>query len=106
VSSITWKSAAWVSGAALAVGGCAAGIVIAAQIGGRADAGHAVKTAAVGPAAAQPLRVVSVSPSGGARDVNGAGRITVTYNQPLPAAAALPVLSPAVAVTVTCVPGA
>jgi peptidoglycan hydrolase-like protein with peptidoglycan-binding domain len=97
VSSITWKSAAWVSGAALAVGGCAAGIVIAAQIGGRADADHTVKTAAVGPAAAQPLRVVSVSPPGGARDVNGAGSITVTYNQPLPAAAALPVLSPAVA---------
>jgi peptidoglycan hydrolase-like protein with peptidoglycan-binding domain len=97
VSSITWKSAAWVSGAAIAVGGCAAGIVIAAQLGGRAHAVPTVKTAATGPAAAAPLRVVSVSPAGGARDVNGAGTITVTYNQPLPAGAALPVLSPAVA---------
>jgi peptidoglycan hydrolase-like protein with peptidoglycan-binding domain len=97
VSSITWKSAALVSGAALAVGGCAAGIVIAAQLGGRPDADHSVAAAAVQPATPQRLRVVSVSPADGARDVNGAGSITVTYNQPLPAATALPALSPAVA---------
>ena len=47
--------------------------------------------------AAPPLRVVSISPASGERDVNGAGNITVTYNQPLPATAPLPTLSPAIA---------
>ena len=46
-----------------------------------------------------PLRVVSVSPADGDRDVDGVRNITVTYNQPLPASAPLPVLSPAIAGT-------
>jgi lipoprotein-anchoring transpeptidase ErfK/SrfK len=44
-----------------------------------------------------PLRLVSVSPADGDRAVDGARTITVTYNQPLPASAPLPVLSPAIA---------
>jgi peptidoglycan hydrolase-like protein with peptidoglycan-binding domain len=48
-------------------------------------------------AGAPPLRVVSVSPAPGATRVNGAVPVTVTYNQPIPADARLPALSPAIA---------
>ena len=61
-------------------------------------AGHP-GNAAAHPAPLPPLRVVSISPADGARDVDGVGNITVTYNQPLPASAPLPVLSPAIAGT-------
>jgi peptidoglycan hydrolase-like protein with peptidoglycan-binding domain len=86
------------AGAALAVGGATAGIVIAVQGSGQAAGGHG-GTATARAAAAQsvPLRVVSVSPAAGGQAVNGAGDITVTYNQPLPATAPLPTLSPAIA---------
>jgi peptidoglycan hydrolase-like protein with peptidoglycan-binding domain len=87
---------AWATGAALAVGGGTAGIVIAAQSGGQPPR----PSAAAGKAHAvvvQPLRLVSVTPAAGGKDVNGATNITVTYNQPLPATAAFPALSPAVA---------
>jgi peptidoglycan hydrolase-like protein with peptidoglycan-binding domain len=93
---------AWAAGTALVVGGCTAGIVIAAQGtggSGSVSPGPGV-TAAAHAAVAKPapaLRVVSISPSSGERDVNGAGNITVTYNQPLPATAPLPTLSPAIA---------
>jgi hypothetical protein len=81
------------AGAALAVGGCTAGIVIAAQ-----GSGQAGGTAPARAAAAQaPLRLVSISPATGGQAVNGAGDITVTYNEPLPATAPLPALSPAIA---------
>ncbi|MFZ0752478.1 MAG: L,D-transpeptidase family protein, partial [Trebonia sp.] len=43
------------------------------------------------------LRLLSVSPAAGSRGVDGADSITVTFNQPLPASAPLPRLSPAVA---------
>jgi peptidoglycan hydrolase-like protein with peptidoglycan-binding domain len=99
VSSLSRKTVAWAAGAALAVGGGTAGIVIAAQGGGQpATGGTAVaQAAAVRPA---PLDLVSVSPvslsqSAGAQAVNGAGTIVVTYNQPIPATAPLPQLSPA-----------
>jgi len=99
VSSLSRKTMVWAAGAALAVGGATAGIVIAAQDSGQPsghpDAGGAVIARAA--AAKPPLRLVSISPAGGDRDVNGAGNITVTYNQPLPAAAPLPTLSPAIA---------
>jgi len=43
------------------------------------------------------LKIVSVSPGPGSTNVNGAGKITVTYNEPLPAGAQLPKLTPAIA---------
>ena len=93
MSSISRKTAAWASGAVLVVGGTTAGIVLATQ-GGQSTSGH---TAGATAAAAKPLRVMSISPASGTTDANGAGTVTVTYNQKLPASAALPVLSPSVA---------
>lgn len=72
------KAMAWTAGATLAVGGGAAGTVVAV------NAAHHT-----------PLRVVSITPAAGTSDVNGANPVTVTYNQPLPADAPLPKLSPA-----------
>ena len=102
LSSLSRKTVAWAAGAVLAVGGGTAGIVIATQGGGQPTAGG---TAAVA-AAAKPLPfdLVSVSPvelsqTAGAQSVNGAGTIVVTYNQPIPASAPLPTLSPATAGT-------
>jgi peptidoglycan hydrolase-like protein with peptidoglycan-binding domain len=93
VISISRKTAAWASAAVLAVGAAAAGVVLATRGSGQpASVRH---TAHAGPP--PPLRVVSISPAGGERDVDGVGNITVTYNQPLPASAPLPVLSPAIA---------
>jgi hypothetical protein len=106
VRSISRKTAAWASGAVIAVAGGTAGIVAATAGGGASAAGgKAASTAATaGPAVARPtplapLRLVSISPASGARAVNGAEPITVSYNRPLPASAALPRLSPAIAGT-------
>jgi peptidoglycan hydrolase-like protein with peptidoglycan-binding domain len=97
VSGLSRKTAAWASGAVIAVGACTAGIVLATT-GGGSPAGHtAAGSPAHAAAARKPLRLVSVSPADGAENVNGAGTVTVTYNQPLPATAPLPVLAPAVA---------
>jgi peptidoglycan hydrolase-like protein with peptidoglycan-binding domain len=97
VSSLSRKTAAWAAGAALAVGGCTAGIVIAVQSSG--PTATAPKAAPVAKVHAKPvpLRVVSVTPASGGKDVDGAADITVTYNQTLPAATPLPTLSPAIA---------
>jgi hypothetical protein len=94
VGSISRKTVAWVSGAALAIAGGTAGVVLAVQ-GGTGGGGQA--TAAAKVAAAPPLRIVSISPANGAQDANGASTITVTYNEKLPGNAPLPTLSPAVA---------
>lgn len=48
---------------------------------------------------ALPLRVMSVSPSAGARDVNGAEPITVVFSAPLASDSPMPKLSPAVSGT-------
>jgi peptidoglycan hydrolase-like protein with peptidoglycan-binding domain len=85
------------SAAVLAVGGCTAGIVLAVQHSGQPASKQ--NNAAAHPAPLPPLRVVSVSPADGSRDIDGVRNITVTYNQPLPASAPLPVLSPAIAGT-------
>jgi lipoprotein-anchoring transpeptidase ErfK/SrfK len=84
------------SGAVIAVGGATAGIVAATTSGGggATHAADAAKHAATKPVA---LRLVSISPQGGATAVNGATGITVTYNKPLPATAAFPTLAPAIA---------
>jgi L,D-transpeptidase catalytic domain len=95
VSSLSRKTVVWAAGAALAIGGCTAGIVVAVNgAGGPRPGGTAAAHAAAKPL---PLRVVSISPVSGERSVNGAGDITVTYNQPLPASAPLPALSPSIA---------
>jgi len=100
VGSLSRKTVAWAAGAALAVGGGTAGIVIAAQGGGQpSDGTAAARTAAVRPA---PFDLVSVSPvsvskTAGTQAVDGAGTIVVTYNQPIPADAPLPKLSPGTA---------
>jgi hypothetical protein len=97
VISISRKTVAWASAAVLVVGGGTAVIVLAAQ--GSGQPGRHPGSAAAHPAALPPLRVVSISPAGGDRDVDGVGNVTVTYNQPLPASAPLPALSPAIAGT-------
>ena len=91
------KTLAWVAGAALVVGGCTAGIVVTVTgASGSGSGGTAAAPAAHVAAQTLPLRVVSISPVSGERSANGAGDITVTYNQPLPASAPLPTLSPSV----------
>ena len=96
MSRIPRKTAAWASGAVLAVGGCAAGIVLAVQGGGQA-AGHTPGGATAAAAPQAPLRLVSISPADGSGDADGAAAITVAYNQPLPASAAWPAVTPAIA---------
>ncbi len=102
VGSLSRKTVAWAAGAALAVGGCTAGIVIAVQGGGRPATGGTAG-AAGGRRAPAPLE-----PRAAARRLDQPGQrraarstaretITVTYNQPLPATAPLPTLSPAIA---------
>ncbi|HEX3515987.1 MAG TPA: L,D-transpeptidase family protein [Trebonia sp.] len=98
MSSLSRKTVAWAAGAALAVGGGTAGIVIAAQGGGQPNKVGAVsQAAALRPAPFDLVSVsaVSLSQAAGAQAVNGAGTIVVTYNQPIPASAPLPTLSPA-----------
>jgi L,D-transpeptidase catalytic domain len=102
VSRQSQKAAAWAAGAALAVGGCTAGIVIAVQGGGtNSPARGGTATARAAAARPVPLALVSVGPASAspAGGVDGAGNIIVTYNQPLPATAPLPKLSPAIAGT-------
>ena len=97
MGSISRKTVAWAAGAALTVGGCTAGIVIAAQGGGTSNSSTSGTSAAHAAAKPVPLRLVSISPASGAQAVDGAGTVTVTYNRPLPASAPLPTLSPAIA---------
>jgi L,D-transpeptidase catalytic domain len=98
VGSLSRKTVAWVAGAALAVGGCTAGIVVAANSGSGSGSGSSGTTPVAHAAAKElPLRVVSISPVSGEQSVNGAADITVTYNQALPASAPLPTLSPSIA---------
>jgi len=103
VRSISRRTAAWASGAVIVVGGTTA-IVVATHGGATAAGGRTAGTAATArPAARKPVpvppRPVSISPASGSLAVNGASDITVTYNEPLPAAAPLPRLSPAIAGT-------
>src|SRR5262245_45255322 len=49
------------------------------------------------PVPARPLTVVSVSPGSGARDVNGASVIRVTFSSALTPQTPLPVLTPKIA---------
>jgi hypothetical protein len=98
VRKISRTTAVWASVAIIAVGGGVAGVVVAtsgshpghpAASGQRAVAMHATRPL--------PLRLVAVSPGNGSRGVDGADNVTVTFNEPLPAAAPFPWLSPAIA---------
>lgn len=91
---VSRKAAALACGVVIAAGGAGAGIYAAVSAGGSGTAGgRAAEHARPRP----PLRVVSVTPANGRRDVNGSANITVTYNEPLVASDPLPRLSPAVA---------
>lgn len=91
------KAAAWACGVTIAACGTGAGVYFAVASGPAPAAAelHAVVMHAPPP----PLRLVSISPANGSQGVDGAGEITVTFNEPLPATAPLPELSPAVAGT-------
>ena len=93
--SISRRNVVLASAAVLAVGGGTA-VVVLAVAGSGQPANH---PNAAHPASPPPLRVVSVSPADGGRDIDGVSNVTVTYNEPLPASAPLPVLSPAIAGT-------
>ena len=83
--------------AVLAVG---AGITAFAVVGhGHSAQASATSSSVANHAAALPLRVLSATPTDGSSRVNGANPITVSFNEPLPASASLPRLSPAVAGT-------
>jgi hypothetical protein len=90
---------AWAAGAALVVGGGTAGIVIAAQGSGQSTAAAHADAEHVAAAALRLVSISDVPASGntGSPAVNGAADITVTYNEPLPAKAPMPTVSPAVA---------
>jgi lipoprotein-anchoring transpeptidase ErfK/SrfK len=103
VRSISRKTAAWASGAVIAVGGITAGIIATSASSGAApaDSGATARASVAAHAAAVaktvPLRLVSISPAAHARDVNGAAGVTVTYNEPPSASVPLPTLKPAIA---------
>ena len=82
--SISRKTAARASGAAIAVGGTTAGIIAATSSGGTAASGGTANASVAAHAKTVPLRLVSISPGDDARAVKGTAAVTVTYNEPLP----------------------
>jgi peptidoglycan hydrolase-like protein with peptidoglycan-binding domain len=95
VRTLSRKAAAWTGGAIIAAGGVGASAYAAVAHNSPAvPRQHAAARPAPPP---PPLRLLSVSPAAGSRGVDGADNITATFNQPLPASAPLPRLSPAVA---------
>jgi peptidoglycan hydrolase-like protein with peptidoglycan-binding domain len=101
VRTISRKAAAWASGAVIVVGGSVAGFYAAGQNHqAQASPGSSGHVSAVHAAAAQrPLRLLSVAPANGSQGVDGTGTVRVTFNEPLPASAPLPRLTPAIAGT-------
>jgi peptidoglycan hydrolase-like protein with peptidoglycan-binding domain len=90
--------------AAVIVGGCAFAATSAHASGqeklvNTGDSKQLGKpTASAAPsAAARPLRLLSVSPAGGAHDVNGGAPITLTFSSALSPSTPLPTLSPKIA---------
>ena len=94
--SISRTAVAWASIGVIAVGGGVTGIVLAT--GGGHQAPHVADRLAAKQTAPRPvpLRMLSVSPADGTPNADGADIITVTFNEPLPASAPLPQVSPAV----------
>ena len=97
---VSRKTVAVAASAIVAAGAVAVGVYVATGNNHQAQAAPAktVHHAAVrqAPQPPRPLRLLSVSPADGSRGVDGGDNITVTFNKPLPATAALPRLSPAV----------
>ena len=77
----------------------AAGVVTAtlASAGGHAAPVRAAPAAAQQARSAAPLRVLSVTPAAGAKDVNGAAPVRVRFSAPLAASTPMPTLSPHIA---------
>jgi L,D-transpeptidase catalytic domain len=94
VRSISRKTAAWASGAVIAVGGATAGIIVATSPGGTAAGAVAKAVVAI---KTVPLRLVSITPGNGTRAADGGAGVAVTYNEPLPASTPMPTLKPAIA---------
>ena len=88
--------------AAVIVAGCAFAATSSAGQEKLVDAGNSKQLAkpnsSVAPAApARPLRLLSVSPAGGARHANGGAPITLTFSSALSPGTPLPTLSPKIA---------
>jgi L,D-transpeptidase-like protein/Big-like domain-containing protein len=96
VRKISRTTVAWATAGIIAVGAATTGIVLAAT-SNPSPGPSGQHPAAAKHAAPPPLRLVSVTPASGSRGVNGSHAITVTFNEPLPASAPLPRLSPAIA---------
>lgn len=98
---ISRTAAAWGCGAIIVAGAGVTGIVLATggHPGQASPGAPGQRPAAVTHHAMAPPRVISVSPANGSNGVNGARVVTVTFNEPLPATAPLPRLSPAIAGT-------
>ena len=79
------------SGAALVVAGGLSAVVL---VGNHHTSPSSKTTVTHVTAALPPLRIVSATPADGARHVNGTSPVTVTFNQPLPAGAPFPRVSP------------
>ena len=77
----------------------AAGVVTAtlASAGGHAAPVRAAQGAVQHARSAGPLRVLSVTPAAGAKDVNGAAPVRVRFSAPLAASTPMPTLSPHIA---------
>src|SRR5215469_4998669 len=101
VRTLSRKAVAWTGGAIIVAGGVGVGAyaAVARNSSQPAPRPHAAAAAAAARPVLPPppLRLVSVSPAAGSQGVDGGDNITVTFNQPLPASAPLPQLSPAVA---------
>jgi L,D-transpeptidase catalytic domain len=101
VRSRSRTTAMWAAAAIVVAGAGVTGVVLATSSHpgqpspGPSGQHEAVKAVAKAPP--PPLRMISVSPAVGSRGVDGSHAVTVTYNEPLPATAQLPRLSPAIA---------
>jgi hypothetical protein len=102
VRGISQATVAWASGTAIAVAAGITGIVVTihshqaqAQAAGAVSA---VRTTTHRAKAPDVLRVLSVTPSNGSHDVDGAGQIMVTFSSS-PPDATLPKISPSIAGT-------
>jgi peptidoglycan hydrolase-like protein with peptidoglycan-binding domain len=95
----TAGTAAAVVVAGCALAGCASGGSSGQKIVNVGDGTSASASphTSSGPAAREPLRLLSASPAGGTRKADGGGPITLTFSAPLSASTPRPTLSPTIA---------
>jgi hypothetical protein len=100
VRGISQATVAWASGTAIAVAAGVTGIVVTIHSHPAQAAGtvSATRTTHRHKAADVP-RVLSVAPSDGSHDIDGADQIRVTFSSPPPPGTALPEISPSIAGT-------